>query len=225
MIARYALARSRRAAGAVPRAPLRSTPRRSPTATRSAGRRCVDKDCNACHVRLFGDADRIYTRDDRRVRRRRSCARRSPSATRSSAPATSPKRKSTSPHGSINATIGSSHDALPIALPTRLLALAAMHCRAGAPASPRASSPQHLPALAGWSAAATASRRCSRSRISTRRSAFVNALAWIANREDHHPELAVSYNRCVVTWSTHDAGGVTRNDVICAAKTERLFAG
>ena len=54
--------------------------------------------------------------------------------------------------------------------------------------------------------------------------AFVNALAWIAHREDHHPDLAVHYNRCVVTFSTHDAGGVTLNDVICAAKAERLFA-
>ena len=53
---------------------------------------------------------------------------------------------------------------------------------------------------------------------------FVNALAWIANREDHHPDLAVSYNRCVVTWSTHDAGGVTMNDIVCAAKTDRLLA-
>ena len=53
---------------------------------------------------------------------------------------------------------------------------------------------------------------------------FVNALAWLANSEDHHPDLAVSYNRCVVTWSTHDAGGVTENDVICAAKTDRAFA-
>jgi 4a-hydroxytetrahydrobiopterin dehydratase len=53
--------------------------------------------------------------------------------------------------------------------------------------------------------------------------AFVNALAWIAHREDHHPDLAVHYAKCVVTFSTHDAGGVTQNDVICAAKTERLF--
>jgi 4a-hydroxytetrahydrobiopterin dehydratase len=37
--------------------------------------------------------------------------------------------------------------------------------------------------------------------------------------------LRVSYNRCVVAWSTHDAGGVTRNDLICAAKTDRLLAG
>ena len=53
--------------------------------------------------------------------------------------------------------------------------------------------------------------------------AFVNALAWISHREDHHPDLGVHYNRCVVTYSTHSAGGVTINDVICAAKAERLY--
>lgn len=54
--------------------------------------------------------------------------------------------------------------------------------------------------------------------------AFVNALAHMAHREDHHPDLGVHYNRCVVRYSTHDAGGVTENDLICAAKAEHLFA-
>ena len=53
--------------------------------------------------------------------------------------------------------------------------------------------------------------------------AFVNALAYIAHREDHHPDLGVHYNRCVVNWSTHDAGGLTLNDFICAAKTNALL--
>ena len=52
--------------------------------------------------------------------------------------------------------------------------------------------------------------------------AFVNALAYVAHREDHHPDLTVGYNRCGVAFSTHDAGGVTLNDCICAAKIERL---
>jgi 4a-hydroxytetrahydrobiopterin dehydratase len=54
--------------------------------------------------------------------------------------------------------------------------------------------------------------------------AFVNALAFIAHREDHHPDLGVYYNRCVVRFSTHDAGGITSNDLVCAAKTEKLAA-
>lgn len=52
--------------------------------------------------------------------------------------------------------------------------------------------------------------------------AFVNALAWIAHREDHHPDLAVGYNRCTVEYSTHAIGGLTENDFICAAKVDRL---
>jgi 4a-hydroxytetrahydrobiopterin dehydratase len=53
--------------------------------------------------------------------------------------------------------------------------------------------------------------------------AFVNALACIANQEDHHPDLAVSYNKCKVSFSTHDAGGLTENDFICAAKVNALI--
>ena len=52
--------------------------------------------------------------------------------------------------------------------------------------------------------------------------AFVNALAFVAHREDHHPDLGVHYNRCVVRYSTHDVGGLSVNDFICAAKAELL---
>ena len=55
--------------------------------------------------------------------------------------------------------------------------------------------------------------------------AFVNALAWIAHREDHHPDLSVHYSRCVVRYSTHAIDGLTDNDFICAAKIDRLVAG
>ena len=54
--------------------------------------------------------------------------------------------------------------------------------------------------------------------------AFVNALAWIAHAEDHHPELSVSYNRCIVRFSTHSVGGLSMNDFICAAKADALVA-
>ncbi|MEO7433081.1 MAG: 4a-hydroxytetrahydrobiopterin dehydratase [Dokdonella sp.] len=52
--------------------------------------------------------------------------------------------------------------------------------------------------------------------------AFVNAVASIAHREDHHPDLEVAYNRCTVRYSTHDVGGLSLNDMICAAKVEDL---
>ena len=53
--------------------------------------------------------------------------------------------------------------------------------------------------------------------------AFVNALAWIAHREDHHPDLEVSYGFCIVRYSTHAVGGLTENDFICAAKVDALM--
>ncbi|HVQ05233.1 MAG TPA: 4a-hydroxytetrahydrobiopterin dehydratase [Burkholderiaceae bacterium] len=52
--------------------------------------------------------------------------------------------------------------------------------------------------------------------------AFVNAVAGVADAEDHHPHLAVDYGHCLVRWSTHSAGGITRNDFICAAKVDVL---
>lgn len=54
--------------------------------------------------------------------------------------------------------------------------------------------------------------------------AFVNALAWICNTEDHHPDLLVSYSRCVVRFNTHSVGGISINDFICAAKADALVA-
>lgn len=52
---------------------------------------------------------------------------------------------------------------------------------------------------------------------------FVNALAWIANAEDHHPDLALSYGHCTVRFNTHSVGGVSINDFICAAKVDALL--
>ena len=52
--------------------------------------------------------------------------------------------------------------------------------------------------------------------------AFVNAVAWIAHAEDHHPDLEVGYGHCRVTFSTHSVGGLSENDFICAAKVDAL---
>ena len=54
--------------------------------------------------------------------------------------------------------------------------------------------------------------------------AFVNALAYIAHAEDHHPDLGVHYDRAMVRYSTHDVGGLSENDFICAAKADLLAA-
>ena len=51
---------------------------------------------------------------------------------------------------------------------------------------------------------------------------FVNALAHIANLEDHHADLEVGYNYCRVRYTTHAIGGLSENDLICAAKIDQL---
>lgn len=52
--------------------------------------------------------------------------------------------------------------------------------------------------------------------------AFVNAVAWIAHREDHHPDLEVGDRRCLVRYTTHSTGGLTENDFICALRIDAL---
>ncbi len=51
---------------------------------------------------------------------------------------------------------------------------------------------------------------------------FVNALAHVANVEDHHPDLELGYNYCRVRFSTHAIGGLSDNDFICAAKIDLI---
>jgi 4a-hydroxytetrahydrobiopterin dehydratase len=51
---------------------------------------------------------------------------------------------------------------------------------------------------------------------------FVNALAHIANIEDHHPDLEVGYNYCRVTYTTHAVRGLSENDFVCAAKIDLI---
>ena len=53
---------------------------------------------------------------------------------------------------------------------------------------------------------------------------FVNAVAFIANAKDHHPDLAVSYSRCTVRFNTHDVNGISVSDFFCASKVDALLA-
>jgi 4a-hydroxytetrahydrobiopterin dehydratase len=52
--------------------------------------------------------------------------------------------------------------------------------------------------------------------------AYVNALAYIAHQENHHPDLEIGYNYCKVRYSTHAVGGLTENDFICAAIIDKM---
>lgn len=54
--------------------------------------------------------------------------------------------------------------------------------------------------------------------------AFVNALAFVAHTLDHHPDLSVQYDRCVVRWRTHAVHGISDTDFECATRTDGLLA-
>ncbi len=54
--------------------------------------------------------------------------------------------------------------------------------------------------------------------------AFVNALAFVAHSEDHHPNLAVSYAQCTVRFHTHDVDGISVSDFYCASRADALLA-
>jgi 4a-hydroxytetrahydrobiopterin dehydratase len=79
-----------------------------------------------------------------------------------------------------------------------------------------------LATLPGWTRAGDRIEKAFRFANYHETIAFVNAVAWEAHRADHHPDLSVHYNRCVVAYSTHDAGGLSRNDFVCAARVELL---
>ena len=82
----------------------------------------------------------------------------------------------------------------------------------------------HLAQVSGWHLSDGAIEKTFAFKNYYETIAFVNALAWICNTEDHHPELAVSYSRCVVRFTTHSVGGISVNDFICAAKADALVS-
>lgn len=82
-----------------------------------------------------------------------------------------------------------------------------------------------LAALPGWALADDAMGISREFRFDDfhRTMAFVNAVAWIAHSEDHHPDFKVSYPSCTLFFSTHDVGGLSLNDFICAARVDALL--
>ena len=54
--------------------------------------------------------------------------------------------------------------------------------------------------------------------------AFVNAVAWIAHREDHHPDMEVGYNHCLIKYTSHSLGGLSKKDFICAKNIDALLS-
>ncbi|MFM7460328.1 MAG: 4a-hydroxytetrahydrobiopterin dehydratase [Burkholderiales bacterium] len=102
--------------------------------------------------------------------------------------------------------------------------LANMHCAPGGQAAALDDTTinAHLASLDGWARVGNEIRKTYRFKNYHETMAFVNASAWVSHQQDHHPDMSVHFNRCVVAYSTHDAGGITLNDFICAAKIEAL---
>lgn len=101
------------------------------------------------------------------------------------------------------------------------------HCKPIAPKSPPLDPgqvSQLLGELPGWSIQENELRRTFDFKNYYETIGFVNAIAFIANREDHHPDLEVHYNKCVVRFSTHSVGGLSENDFISAAKVDALVS-
>lgn len=100
-------------------------------------------------------------------------------------------------------------------------------CEGGVPALTRVAAEAQLAHLAtGWQLAGDAKSLTREFRCVDfyRTMSLVNALAHIANIEDHHPDLQIGYNYCRVRYSTHSIGGLSENDFICAAKIDGIAA-
>ncbi|MDH4290918.1 MAG: 4a-hydroxytetrahydrobiopterin dehydratase [Aquincola sp.] len=82
----------------------------------------------------------------------------------------------------------------------------------------------HLARVPGWALVEGSIEKSFRFADYHRTMAFVNAVAWIAHRDDHHPDVTFSYNRARVRFNTHSVGGISLNDFICAAKVDALTA-
>ena len=98
-------------------------------------------------------------------------------------------------------------------------------CEGGMPPLTAAEAQRLLAQIAGgWALTQTglALRREFRFRDFYRTMSFVNALAHVANIEDHHPDLEVGYNYCHVTFTTHAIRGLSENDFVCAAKVDLI---
>ncbi|MCE3285489.1 MAG: pterin-4-alpha-carbinolamine dehydratase [Steroidobacteraceae bacterium] len=109
-----------------------------------------------------------------------------------------------------------------------MTALRDRHCRALAAGTPPLTPEQSVALLAqldpAWRIAEDGKslRRAFGFKDFHRTIAFLNAVAWIANAEDHHPDFEAGYNYCRMTLSTHSIGGLSENDFICAAKIDAL---
>jgi len=98
-----------------------------------------------------------------------------------------------------------------------------MPCEKGGSPLSDAEAERYLTGLTGWDSERTVIGKRFEFKNYYQTMAFVNAVAWIAHSEGHHPDLVVSYNACRVSYTTHAVGGLSENDFICAAKVDALL--
>ena len=106
---------------------------------------------------------------------------------------------------------------------TDLRASHCVPCRQGTPPLDARKTAALLKGLPGWRANDGEISKTFEFKNYYETMAFVNAIAWISHREDHHPDLEVGYNKCKVRYSSHSVGGLSENDFICAAKIEQVL--
>ncbi len=98
-------------------------------------------------------------------------------------------------------------------------------CEGGVSPLTRDEAQASLKQLEGWALSEDGTTICRRFGFKNfyQTMAFINAMAWIANAENHHPDFAAGYNYCRVNYTTHAIGGLSENDFICAARVNALL--
>jgi len=97
-------------------------------------------------------------------------------------------------------------------------------CEGGVDAIDRETAEQMLTDIHGWELSDDARMISRRFEFKGffRTMSFINAMAWVVNNENHHPDFSAGYNYCQVGFTTHAIDGLSENDFICAAKLNAL---
>lgn len=98
-------------------------------------------------------------------------------------------------------------------------------CEGGVDAIEREAAEQMLVDVPGWSLSDDSKMISRRFEFKGffRTMSFINAMAWVVNNENHHPDFSAGYNYCEVGFTTHAIDGLSENDFICAAKLNALI--
>lgn len=99
-------------------------------------------------------------------------------------------------------------------------------CKGGVSPMPGGDARQMLAQLNGWNLSddGTTIRRRFEFKGFAKAVEMANLAAWLGNKQGHHPDIAFGWGYCEVVFTTHEAGGLTENDFICAARLDALVA-